>query len=236
MNRIDWDAYRRGHLPSPELNEIRERIRHEAALREEFEVFTKFQEALRKAGHSQPVPDDALRAKFFEVVGTRRRTMPRLALAGVASLAIIGMLLAWQFGRPSVSADTPLNFAKTDMVGTRQVKTLDSAMAYIRTHPQFGDAPKVDLKSPAARLTLARQGQDWACIDYILDGESVRLYMRKDDSELVGRPVTQVSGKDYVVADGVAWKSGAYSFALKGLPADRLLSLAIAARAGESAG
>jgi hypothetical protein len=122
------------------------------------------------------------------------------------------------FVRNSFEHD-PFNIARSPEVAEYSGAREADGLNWIRQEPAYSNLPTLSIANGRLKYKVSRLGEDWACMDYILDGDPVRLYIAPGTK-------TGTGGSRIVSNQGVAWTKNGYSFALKGDAGARLTEFA----------
>ena len=202
------------------MKQIGEALKNDPGLERDLNGYRKFRDQVRAALTEDTVPTARLVTALHKITAeepTRKTaTHMRISLAAafVAASLVVGALVA----RNSFEHD-PFNLARTPEVEQYSPKTEVDGVNWIRQNPLYAELPNISISSNKLKFSVARLGEDWACIDYIIDNEPVRLYVAPNHDP--SRPVSRT-----ISSQGVAWSTKRYSFALKGNQGVELTKLA----------
>ncbi len=217
--RPDWDAYLRNHLPPAEMKEIAEALKRDEALQRDLDGFRRFRDQVRMAVLEEPVPAARLKTALGQVRAAgdapKQRDRPPLRLALLVAAASV--VVAALYVRNSFEHD-PFNLARSPEVGVFSAKTEAEGLKWIRKDDAYRQLPSFSISGKDVKFSVARMGEDWACMDYILDGETMRVYIAPN-------PGAKEAERHGSGAQGVAWSKNGFSFALKGKLSARLVSI-----------
>lgn len=217
--RPDWDAYLRNHLPPAEMKEIAEALKRDEALQRDLDGFRRFRDQVRTAVLEEAVPDARLQTTLGKVrAGSaapkpQGRAVLRLALLAAAASVVVAAL----FVRNSFEHD-PFNLARSPEVAEFSAKNEAEGLKWIRKDDAYRQLPSFSIAGKDVKFSVARMGEDWACMDYILDGEAMQVYIAPN-------PRAKEAERHGSGAQGVAWSKNGFSFALKGKLSARLVSI-----------
>lgn len=220
--RIDWDAYERNLLPAAEMAEVMEALKRDADLRAQYHAFQNFKLNVRSSVKSESVPLDQLRQEL-RVVANQSRIRPaygRWVTVGVAGSALLVALVA----RQQFDSD-PLRLAKTPEIDQVSPLNESEGWRWIQKEQGYAGVSPIQFKNPNLKFSLVRKGEDWACMDYILDGDPIRLYMKKDESALRNVAFQSVGNRYVFAGNGIGWRSGSFVYSMQGASNEKLLSL-----------
>ncbi len=203
---IDWQSYQDGTMPADQSEELAARLASDDDLREEYQGYRAFVEAVREAGMSEKLDDSAADLLLQRAARQAKRGRPR---RGLQALAIAASLLVGFFAYRAVSYD-PMALATTP---TREIVTIsqpEGAADWVRSKTGY-DAPAISL-SPDAVLVSARYGDNWACYDYESDSGKFYLYMSDRADHFAG---FERQG-DFFEGKGLGWYGGDMTWYLRG--------------------
>ncbi len=220
--RIDWDAYERNQLPPAEMAEVKAALKADPDLRAEYRAFQSFKNDVRASVKTEPVPMERLRYEL-QTVARPSADPHQIRRWGVVFVAGAALLVA-MVARQQFDND-PLRFAKSPEVEQLAPRTEDDAWRWLRKEAGYSDVTPVQFKTPGLKFSLVRKGEDWACMDYILDGDTVRLYMKKDETALRNVAFQSVGNRYLYIGNGIGWRTGGFVFAMQGTSNEKLLNL-----------
>ncbi|MCH7903724.1 MAG: hypothetical protein IH944_04060 [Armatimonadetes bacterium] len=166
--RIDWQMYDDGLLSPEEMKEAESMLKKDDGARRELEGLRSFRRMIRQAGMREPVPFSRLRRILREIVGRSASWSGRqIAVFGsVAAAVLVLALFAWQNGPLGGRSDGDV----------RRFASVELAVQWAT--PVSGlDLPTFEL-GEVADFEGVHCGKEWACFDYIVDGETVHVYVR----------------------------------------------------------
>ena len=192
--RIDWQMYDDGLLSPEEMKEAESMLKKDDGARRELEGLRSFRRMIRQAGMREPVPFGRLQRILREIVGRSASWSGRqLAVFGsVAAAVLLLALFAWQNG--------PLGGRSDGEV--RHFASVERAVQWAT--PVSGlDLPTFDL-GEVAEFDGVHCGKEWACFDYIVDGETVHVYIQVR-SEKGECKIFDIGSVRYYVSDEIAF-------------------------------
>lgn len=188
--RIDWQMYEDGLLSPEEMKEAESMLKNDDGARQELEGLRSFRRMIRQAGMREPVPFRRLRHMLRDIVG-RSASWSGRRVAVIGSLAAAVLVLAfvaWQNG--------PL------AGGVKRFASVERAVQWAT--PVSGlDLPTFEL-GDAAQFEGVHCGKEWACFDYIVNGETVHVYI-KVKSERGACRIVDLRGVRYYVTENIAF-------------------------------
>jgi len=212
LNPVNWQAFEDGTLSVQEMDRARELLSQDPAAQEELNGFRAFRESVRRQGLDEDVPRKDLNRLLKEVV---RQQMPAARFSWVrvsipAAAALFLAITLWWFKHD------PMAFATTPVAAELSSTEYVEAKSWIQENTGF-HVPDLRLP-PEATLVMARYGEqkEWACVDFMHDGNLYFLYMKPDGSALGSHPSRVFDGRGFYEGQGVGWKTPGMSYYLKG--------------------
>ncbi len=179
MSNIDWQAYLDGSLSQEERAAAEVQLATDPAARAELDGLRAFIALVRKAGRSQHVPIDRLRARLSAVARPSRvHWIQRSAVAVVAAAVLV---FAFFYARVD-----PDRLNQTATQASFATANPLAAAEWLRKHGQKM-APVIDLGTTAVVQTTSF-GQDWGCYEFLVDGVPYRIYMTTKEASFTQRP------------------------------------------------
>jgi hypothetical protein len=212
MKHVNWQAYADGSLSAEDRSFADQLLASDPSAVEERNGFLAFFEETRKRGLEEPVPRKDLDRMLRDVVKAERPkpvfSWARVSIPATALILIAVGILWWKHD--------PMEFAVTPIAAVLESTEMPEAEAWLERNTGY-DVPKLDLPREAT-LVMARYGErkDWACIDFMHDGQLYLLYMKRDGSSLGRSPTRIFDGQGFFEGQGVGWKTAGLSYYLKG--------------------
>jgi hypothetical protein len=212
MLNVNWQAYEDGSLTAEERAHAEKLLQTDASAMEELNGFRAFWEETRRQGLNESIPAKDLNRLLKEVARAERTpqklSWARLSYATAFLILIAGGLLWWKHD--------PMEFATTATVATLESTEPKEAESWIRSKTGYS-VPDFRFP-PEATVVMARQGanNEWACLDFMQDGQIYFLYMKKNGNSLGNTPSQVFNGNAFYEGQGVGWKTPALSYYLKG--------------------
>jgi hypothetical protein len=207
LKRIDWQAYLDGSMFDQDRQDADRLLAESERARSELNGLMALRDTVRDAALSAPVPEDQLAAMLTKAVAKPRFSIRRViyAVAPVAAAAAI----AWY-----LLIFDPM---RLDRSPTRQIYEPNNprdAAAWVRQRRPF-KVPVIDLGRDV-ELMVTRVGDNWACYDFLVDGQVYYLYMSPDPSPLrKAQRTAVVDGTTFYYGRGVGWEKNGLGFYIK---------------------
>ncbi|MBL8048977.1 MAG: hypothetical protein JNJ45_09890 [Chthonomonas sp.] len=214
MKPTCWLSYLDGTMPAADRARIDEQLANDPALRDELAGYQQCCQAIGSCCQGDSVPLDRLRAQCQfknQPMPARKRWGLGLVLAGAATCVVAGVLIApSMFGRSDQpGAGDPNLFAQGPVVGQLVVSNPNAAADYARQQTNF-DVPVMTV----GQIQKVECGKEWACMDLLVEGEKVRVYMRPglDCDFTAGKSMKLPCGTVVYCCQGTGWQTKGYSF------------------------
>ena len=212
--RIDWQKYEDGQLSPEEMKEAESMLKKDVGARQELEGLRSFRRMVRQAGMRESVPHSRLLRILRAIVGRSPSWSGRRAVAigAVAAAVVVLAFFAWKNG-PFAS-------------GVKRFASVERAVQYATPISRL-DLPTFDL-GDVADFEGVHCGEEWACFDYVVDGQTVHVYIRVY-SEKGACQVFASGGFTYYVTDEIAFDHEELTIQVSGADEDARWLIAIAA-------